>query len=203
MGHIWYLSNGYLSIRFQNLGHLDYKTSYLQNYLGWNHSLKMPEISVVPKKLKKLTIFPKRRGSSLLLFLLGVINLDLLLKSCGVPRDLSTVLRTTYEGSVFIVLFLDMRNVVSCHFLTVCTVQVSVPVFSTERSSIEGHNLYVTSVRNRWDVCIYVVMLLSLYGPWPYGPGPMAPYSCFKKLSEIDNVSHISIFFWTLSCNYQ
>ena len=34
----------------------------------------------------------------------------------------------TYEGSAFIALFLDMRNVVSSHFLTVCTVQVSVLV---------------------------------------------------------------------------
>ena len=34
-------------------------------------------------------------------------------------------------------------------------------------------------------------------------PGPMAPYPCFKKLSEIDNTSHFSIFFSTLSCNYQ
>ena len=42
--------------------------------------------------------------------------------------DICIVLLMTYEGSAFIALFLDMRNVVSSHFLTVCTVQVSVPV---------------------------------------------------------------------------
>ena len=55
----------------------------------------------------------------------------------------------------FIVLFLDMRNVVSSHFLTVCTVQISVLVLATKRTSMEGHNLYVTSVCNRWGVGMY------------------------------------------------
>ena len=53
--------------------------------------------------------------------------------------DLSIVSLVTYEGSAFIVLFLDMRNMVSSHFLTVCTVQVSVLVSATKRTSIEGH----------------------------------------------------------------
>ena len=53
-----------------------------------------------------------------------------------------------YEGSAFIVLFPDMCNVVSSHFLTVCTVQVSVLVFVTKRTrlSMEGQNLYVIFV---------------------------------------------------------
>ena len=60
----------------------------------------------------------------------------------------------THEGSAFISLLLDMRNVVSSHFRTVCTGHVSVPIFSTKRTSMEGHNLYMTSVCNRWDVCM-------------------------------------------------
>ena len=63
-----------------------------------------------------------------------------------VSCDLSIVFLVTYEGPAFIVLFLDTYNVVSSHFLTVCTMQVSVPAFATKRTSMEGHNLYVTSV---------------------------------------------------------
>ena len=51
-----------------------------------------------------------------------------------VSCDLSIVFLVTYEGSAFIVLFLDMRNVILSHFLTVCTVQVSVRGFATKRS---------------------------------------------------------------------
>ena len=43
-----------------------------------------------------------------------------------VSCDFSIVLQVTYEESAFIVLFLDMRNAVSSHFLTACAVQVSV-----------------------------------------------------------------------------
>ena len=76
--------------------------------------------------------------------------------------DLSIVLHVTYEGSAFAALFLDMRNAISSHFLTACTVQVSVRVFATKRTRkrtrLEGHNLYVTSVCNRYmgsvDFCI-------------------------------------------------
>ena len=37
---------------------------------------------------------------------------------------------------------------------------------------------------------IIFLRLLSLYGP-----GPMAPYSCFKKLLETDKISHFLVFF--------
>ena len=40
----------------------------------------------------------------------------------------------------------------------------------------------------------YNVRLLSLYGPWPYGSGPMAPYSCFKKFWKLTR-DHIFRFF--------
>ena len=55
--------------------------------------------------------------------------------------DLSIVLHVAYEGSALIVLFLDMRNAVSSHFVTV---QVSVQVFTTKKTRMEGHNLCVT-----------------------------------------------------------
>ena len=58
----------------------------------------------------------------------------------------------TYEGPDFIVLSLDMCNVASSHFLTVCTLKISVLVSAIKRTSMEGHNLYVTSVCNCWGV---------------------------------------------------
>ena len=35
--------------------------------------------------------------------------------------------------------------------------------------------------------------LLSLYGPWPYGSGSMAPYSCFKNFGKLTRY-HIFLF---------
>ena len=68
------------------------------------------------------------------------------------------------QGSAVIVLFLDMRNVGSSRFLTVCTVLVSMQVFATKRTRkrtrMEGHNLYVTSVCNCWDVLIFAKLFL-------------------------------------------
>ena len=41
---------------------------------------------------------------------------------------------------------------------------------------------------------------------WSYGAGPMAlalwPIFLFQEILEIDKISHSSIFFLTLSCNY-
>ena len=69
--------------------------------------------------------------------------------------DLSTVLHIRREGSAFIALYLDISSAVSSHFLTMYTVQVSVQVFATKKAKMEGHNLYVTLVCDRWDVLIF------------------------------------------------
>ena len=68
--------------------------------------------------------------------------------------DPSIVLHVTHEGPAFIVLFLDMRNAVSSHFLTVCTVQVSVYAGFRNQGNQNGRPQFVRDLNLQSLGCV-------------------------------------------------
>ena len=87
-------------------------------------------------------------------FFLGAANLHLLFRHVVCNVILLGFLHVTFEGSAFIVSFLDMRKPSWCVFLTVLCRFIA-QVSATKRTRMEGHNLYVTSVCSRWSVLIF------------------------------------------------